>query len=778
MNRLRGISENNGEVEAQETSSWDAGESQERMDSSISDEPTESTGSPDQSEIAPHSHVDSGLSASYASEAPQPLETDTPVLDTEAMPMSAHEDLAMETPPEPAFLPDSYETQAESAATGSDYSDTGEASHPVAETPELQSPQTETESARAVIDATAPLGTAGASETLDPIPVNGSIDGRYVVQNQLHHGTDRNLYRVVAGNQQRCLTCGRLSPLNAETCSTCGSPLSGQPAADFYLMAESFRPEALMQDPSLMSLNLYHPNLVPVIDFFSDTPLGRERYYAVAEPRQGVRLSQLSMPRPPLQVLNWATQLADALDYLHSRGIIGAGAEADDILVQGDRASLASLQNARSSDAEDTDSSKLQGHDLARLAGTMYEAYTGSPAAMNPDGMLAMPTGTPEPVGSAFRTAIEPTQGAGRNISAAQWRDLLTTAIEALDELERPGKPVDFVSAGLTDVGRMRELNQDSFGMSEFVQASIERPLRVGLYVIADGMGGHKGGEIACALAVQAFAGEVVGRIIAPLASTNGDRATPVPTNESILQSMTRAVQIANDRIFKARDSRRSDMGTTLVAVVVAGGKAYIVNVGDSRIYLYTRRRMATEPNVRDATRPLVKGTSPLSGTAPLRMQEAALDALPDGAEGNLAGDDESEGATLDYELTQVSIDHSLVQRLVELGQLEPEEAKVHPHRNFVYRSLGGQPPIEVDTFVRTLHPGDRLLLCSDGLNSMIEDSDIESVLATEPDPHAACRKLIDLANDSGGHDNITAIIIDITEYLPLAAHPFALANT
>lgn len=734
MNRLRRIGQNNGNADVQENNSWGNEE-------------------PQASEVAAtqESPPDSDLSVDYTSEAPEPSEGSAPALDSEAMPMYRDADLAMDTSLEPAAVAD--ETTAGDA--GDDLPKSGQA----------DAPQDTIESF-AIADEATPVGQADRHEALDPVPVNETIAGRYVVQNQLHHGTDRNLYRVVANNQQRCLTCGRLSPLDEGTCGTCGSPLSEQPPADFYLMAESFRREALMQDPTLMQLNLYHPNLVPVIDFFSDTPFGRERYYAVAEPRQGVRLSQLSMPRPPMQVLNWAMQLADALDYLHSRGVIGAGAEADDILVQGDRASLASLQNARSAGSEDA--TALQSHDLARLASTVYEAYTGSPASMTPDGVLSMPAGTPEPVRAAFRTAVEP-HGVGRAISAAEWRDLLATAMETLDELERPGKPVDFVSAGLTDVGLMREQNQDSFGMSEFVQASAERPMRIGLYTIADGMGGHKGGEIACALAVQAFVGEALSRIIAPMASTNGELSMPTPSNESILQGMTRAVQLANERIYKARDNRRNDMGTTLVAAVIAGGKAYVVNVGDSRIYLYTRSRTAAEANTKDATRPLIKGT------APLRRQETAMDDIPDGAEGSLAGVDERGTPLPDYELTQVSIDHSLVQRLVELGQLEPEEAKVHPHRNFVYRSLGGPPPIEVDTFVRTLHPGDRLLLCSDGLNSMIEDADIESVLATEPDPHAACRKLIDLANESGGHDNITVLLVDITEYLPAAAHPFAL---
>jgi serine/threonine protein phosphatase PrpC len=598
-------------------------------------------------------------------------------------------------------------------------------------------------------------------EELSPLPVSAVVAGKYVVQHQLHHSPDRNLYRVAAVAQQACETCGRLSPDGASECDYCGASLGGQAPAEFYLMAEAFYPEALIQDPDLIALNLYHSNLVPVIDFFDYKPYERTRHFAVAEPRQGARLSQMSMPRPPAQVLNWAMQLSDALDYLHNRGVVGAGAEADDILVQGDRASLASLQNASASAASDAERTEQQSMDLARLAGTIYEAYTGSPPSVSPEGMLPTPPGAPEQIGAAFRAAIEPVQGAGRHISAAQWRDLLAAALDAMAELERPGRPVSFASASLTDVGRLREQNQDSFGVAEFFQESEERPFGVGLYVIADGMGGHKGGEFASALSVQAFSGEIIERVIAPLVSVTGER--PALNNEAILQAMTRALQLANDRIYKSRTNRQNDMGTTCVATVVAGGKAYIVNIGDSRIYLFGKEQDQAQVEASDATQPLALGTSPLDSTLYLRGIGQAPSVDSTSGQGDNQQIDRSSG----YKLTQVSVDHSLVHRLVELGQLDPEDAKTHPHRNFIYRSLGGPPPVEVDTFIRTLHPGDRLLLCSDGLNSMIEDEDIAEVLASEDDPKTACRRLIDLANSAGGHDNITTILIDVLDYLP-----------
>ena len=618
------------------------------------------------------------------------------------------------------------------------------------------------------LDTSPQLGSAEREE-LTSLPINSVVDGKYTIGSLLHHAEDRNLYRVSTRKQQKCPYCGRISASGLADCPYCGSVLSGQPAAEFYLMAESHSPLALMQDPGIMELNLYHPNLVPVVDFFSYTPLSQVRYYAVAEPRQGVRLSQLSLPRSGSQVLNWAMQLADALDYLHSRGVVGAGAEADDILVQGDRASLASLQNARVKVESADELTQQQVIDIARLAGTMYEAYTGHAASMSPEGILPMPSSAPEQVGQAFRTAIEPAQGVAAPVSAARWRDLLAVALEAVAELERPGKPVAFTAAGLTNVGRLRDNNQDSFGMVEFVQGSAERPLRIGLYVVADGLGGHKGGEIASALAIEAFCGEVMSRVVSLLVTAASEQS--VPNNEAIFASMVRVAQTANERIYRGRDNRLSDMATTLVSALIAGGKAYIVNIGDSRLYHYAKPRGSAEAGVRESA-PIVKGTTPLAGTAPLVNSDAPVPVVDtsDVATDPILDRDE-------FTLVQVSVDHSLVHRLVELGQLDPEEAKVHPHRNFIYRSLGGPPPIEVDTFVRTLQPGDRMLLNSDGLNSMIEDDVIQGVLASAADPSAAAQQLIDLANEAGGHDNITTIVIDITGYLPLPEHPAALNN-
>jgi len=164
------------------------------------------------------------------------------------------------------------------------------------------------------------------------------------------------------------------------------------------------------------------------------------------------------------------------------------------------------------------------------------------------------------------------------------------------------------------------------------------------------------------------------------------------------------ALTEANRQVFEASRVRASDMGTTVVAALVIGATAYLANAGDSRAYLFR------------------------------------------------AG-----------QLTQVTQDHSLVASLVLAGALAPEEVYSHPRRNEIYRFLGNKADLVLDPVAPVaLQPGDRLLLCSDGLWEMVRDPQIAQVLASVPEPDAACQRLIQLANEHGGEDNISAIILKV----------------
>ena len=239
-------------------------------------------------------------------------------------------------------------------------------------------------------------------------------------------------------------------------------------------------------------------------------------------------------------------------------------------------------------------------------------------------------------------------------------------------------------------VGRVRAINQDDFGAGD------------DLFVLADGMGGHRGGEVASAEAVAGVLGSFDERTRAGLA---------------------RAVDRANQAVFgrAAGDVDLFGMGTTLCALALArsegGDVLAVANVGDSRVYRYG-----------------------------------------------------------DGRLTQVSDDHSLVADLVRAGALTEEEAARHPQRNILTRALGIESALSVDTWELPIQADDRYLLCSDGLFNEIDDDRIAALLAGHDNPELTAATLVRAAVDAGGHDNVTALVVDI-DAAPSAQEPWSLPD-
>ena len=222
-----------------------------------------------------------------------------------------------------------------------------------------------------------------------------------------------------------------------------------------------------------------------------------------------------------------------------------------------------------------------------------------------------------------------------------------------------------------TDVGRGRPENEDSHLVDP----------EDGLYAVADGMGGHRAGEVASATAIDALKAAYLG----------GER-------------VDRAIEAANAAVVAkaAEDAAFRGMGTTLTAIALHDSIAELGHVGDSRAYL-----------------------------------------MRDGA------------------VTQVTEDHSLVEQLVREGRLTPEEAQSHPQRAIITRALGIDTDVAVDTYRIDLKPGDRLMICSDGLTNMLSDDTIAQTLRRHADPQQAADMLVDMANQAGGDDNITVILLD-----------------
>ena len=232
-----------------------------------------------------------------------------------------------------------------------------------------------------------------------------------------------------------------------------------------------------------------------------------------------------------------------------------------------------------------------------------------------------------------------------------------------------------------SDVGRARQQNEDFLFTAE------------GLYVVADGMGGHRGGAVASELAVSSL------------------RSHLAEMGELTTDSLVQAVQLANESVVSAAgdDPELAGMGTTLCAIAVVQVPAEdverlaIVNVGDSRVYL-----------------------------------------LKDGM------------------LEQVTDDHSLVASLERQGRLTRAEAAVHPQRNIITRALGIDARVMVDSWEVVPVPGDRYVLCSDGLFNEVEEDRIAATLRKLADPDDAASELVRLANEGGGRDNISVVIVDV----------------
>ncbi|HUT29332.1 MAG TPA: Stp1/IreP family PP2C-type Ser/Thr phosphatase [Sedimentisphaerales bacterium] len=242
-----------------------------------------------------------------------------------------------------------------------------------------------------------------------------------------------------------------------------------------------------------------------------------------------------------------------------------------------------------------------------------------------------------------------------------------------------------FCWGAASDVGMLRQDNQDAF---------IVEP-EPGLFMVADGMGGHRGGALAANIVAEDLP-VMIENTLAKLKSS-GRRAIISLLKKTIVEQNRQVI------LEGTSETGYKEMGTTLVTSLLRGGRAYVANLGDSRMYRYRKGR-----------------------------------------------------------LRQFSKDHSVVSELLSEGKIRPEEAENHAAANQITHYVGMEAE-EVKPHVRSfaLKKGDRLLLCTDGLTGAIDDRRIAAILESRADCQAACEALVDAANAAGGHDNITVIVID-----------------
>ena len=287
---------------------------------------------------------------------------------------------------------------------------------------------------------------------------------------------------------------------------------------------------------------------------------------------------------------------------------------------------------------------------------------------------------------------------------------------EALMDLNLP---VVLQSGHFTDVGLVRELNEDSVLALNLTQYYESVQTQIGLYIVSDGMGGEAAGEVASRVTVRAVAEWVTDKLIsASLKSTHEERiAAPTHTGGLRLavanghemattEMLRKAVINANGEVlaYARANPEERGLGATVTVAMIVGEVLTIAHVGDSRCYLLSGERFE-----------------------------------------------------------QLTEDHSLVQRMVNTGNLSRSEARIHPYRNVIYRSIGADEQIEIDIVRRKLASGDMIMLCSDGLNSMLSDDQIRDIMMVNPDPNTAAKELVVAANAAGGEDNTSIIVVKIT---------------
>jgi protein phosphatase len=418
---------------------------------------------------------------------------------------------------------------------------------------------------------------------------------------------------------------------------------------------------------------LAHPALrVPVASF--EERLGTSLRYCVITPA----IEPLPARPERALVLESAAGLIAGLDFLHSLSLSFSGkltpalfAVADEHLVWADLGSGPLHTDA---------APKARAADTRALADQLFAWLTGR-TKYAADVTLASPLKT------LFSQALT-----GRGFPSAQ---ALGVAWAEAYQPEQPRPQVEVRSGRRTDVGRLRTLNEDSVLALELVRIVQSQPEPLGLYAVADGMGGHAAGEVASSTIVNTMAQRAVGDL------ANGLLAAVDPVD--YLAWLQGLVEAANRALFDMRQQAGTDMGSTLVAMVVDGAQAYVAHVGDSRAYLI-----------------------------------------------NASG------------IHRLTEDHSLVERLVATGQITAEQARTHEQRNVIYRTMGDKARVEVETAAHPVAPGDLLLLCSDGLSGMVDDPTLLSLIRAAPSLPAACEAMVAAANAAGGTDNISAVLIEV----------------
>ncbi|MDQ2995722.1 MAG: protein phosphatase 2C domain-containing protein [Chloroflexota bacterium] len=487
---------------------------------------------------------------------------------------------------------------------------------------------------------------------------------------------------------KRCWACGATSNEARELfCTECGANLEGR---RYHGQLHAGEPTGLALVPVITNPAM-RDTLPPIWD------------QAMHEDQTLTLIADSGRPpvAPPLeeiQALYIGRGLADLLSQLHAADLaLGAINVSDVELTAAGQPRLRDAPGLHRISADDPSTGSGQapaakGEDLRALA-SLLEALTATPRTTRrlteeqATEIIELPA-----LGDVLRE-LRTGAIADAGVLSGRLDDLIAERTEPAPLWVRIG--------AASHAGMVRELDEDSLLTLDLRTVQNSNGRSWGLFIVADGMGGHAAGEVASGLAIRGATEVVLSAYLTPTLDAN------TPYDEAELKEIVRkAILQGNQYVLNEARARGNDMGTTITMALVAGDRAVIGNVGDSRTYIYR-----------------------------------------------------------DGKLRRISKDHSLVMRLVELGQITDEEVYTHPQRNAVLRSIGDKPEVEIDLFTERLRPGDALFLCSDGQWEMTHDPQMTEIIAANDDPQAACAALIVAGNAAGGDDNITSVLVKFEKY-------------
>lgn len=477
----------------------------------------------------------------------------------------------------------------------------------------------------------------------------------------------------------RILNGFHLKTCNFYAASNTAQIQSGQLDQPHFLIRETWTSSASAILPNLVELQKLaskHPHIAGHIDIFQNQ---NKTYVVTSCPKTWERVT----PQPLKQALIWVKQMGQLFTLLNANqyGKFPSGDSGREaIIIVNGHVRLVDLTIVQQMSQADPK------NDVRALADLFNYITTGGRST--PDAASANPN-----VRAVLQRALK-----------GNYTDIQTMLNALESSVHKPiyQRALRQSVGAMTHVGSERDHNEDFIGNFYFGLDQSGSVNPVGLYIVADGMGGQSAGELASeGTVIQAFVQFIESTILPDLKRstrrlTAGEEETPAGQIASL-------VQRANNLVYRANQKANTNRGTTITAVLIIGSQAYVANVGDSRTYL-----------------------------------------LRDG------------------KLKQITDDHSLVYSLYKADQISTDELYTHPRKNEIYRSLGDKEHIKVDTFPIELIADDQLLLCSDGLWEMVRDPVIEKMMVESVTPQKACDLLIQEANVNGGEDNISAIIVSI----------------